>query len=129
MKGGKKERKEFLYRARNGDYDAIIIKHSTFENLGVLENSAKQMLYEEVSTLKQIKTIEESASKQQIKASELIKWIDRKIRRLKAKLYKLTTKKISADREINFEDLGVDCLIVDEAQEFKNLPIDTISDT
>ncbi|EOH7216912.1 DEAD/DEAH box helicase family protein, partial [Campylobacter coli] len=34
----KKSRKEFLYRAKYGNYDAIIMKHSTFENMNVLQS-------------------------------------------------------------------------------------------
>ena len=44
----RKDRKTFLYRARNGDYDAIIMKHSTFENISVMENFEKSVIKEQI---------------------------------------------------------------------------------
>ena len=50
--------------------------------------------------------------------------IDKKIKRLESKLEKKAKGKVFDD-EIAFEDLGIDCLVVDEAHEFKNLFIET----
>ena len=111
----KKDRKEFLYRARNGDFDAIIMKHSTFENISVMETFEKSLLEDELNKLKKSLKQDESHKDNVIKA---------KMRSLETKLTKKAKGK-KFDNEIAFEDLGIDCLIVDEAHEFKNLYIDT----
>lgn len=111
----KKDRKEFLYRARNGDFDAIIMKHSTFENISVMETFEKSLLEDELNKLKKLLKQNESHKDNVIKA---------KMRSLETKLTKKAKGK-KFDNEIAFEDLGIDCLIVDEAHEFKNLYIDT----
>ncbi len=111
----KKDRKEFLYRARNGDFDAIIMKHSTFENISVMETFEKSLLEDELNKLKKSLKQNKSHKDNVIKA---------KMRSLETKLTKKAKGK-KFDNEIAFEDLGIDCLIVDEAHEFKNLYIDT----
>lgn len=111
----KKDRKEFLYRARNGDFDAIIMKHSTFENISVMETFEKSLLEDELNKLKKSLKQDKSHKDNVIKA---------KMRSLETKLTKKAKGK-KFDNEIAFEDLGIDCLIVDEAHEFKNLYIDT----
>lgn len=121
----RKDRKTFLYRARNGDYDAIIMKHSTFENISVMENFEKNVIEEQIHTLKS-HLIKEKENEKQGKPlnKSALQLIDRKIKRLESKLEKKAKGKVFDD-EIAFEDLGIDCLVVDEAHEFKNLFIET----
>lgn len=122
----KKARKEFLYRARNGDYEAIIMKHSTFENMNVMESFEAEVLQNEIDNLRmqleREKHIDKVASEKDRKKLEEI--IDKKIKRFEKKLESLAKGK-TYDDEIAFEDLGVDCLVVDEAHYFKNLFIST----
>lgn len=118
----KKARKEFLYRARNGDYEAIIMKHSTFENMNVMESFEREVLENEIDNLRmkleKEKHMDKVTSEKDRKKLEEI--IDKKIKRFEKKLESLAKGK-TYDDEIAFEDLGIDCLIVDEAHYFKNL--------
>ncbi|MBX7491280.1 Eco57I restriction-modification methylase domain-containing protein [Helicobacter turcicus] len=124
----KKERKEFLYRARNGDFNAIVMKHSTFENMSVMESFKKEILQKEIALfkekLKETQILENSAQLNKKETNKLKEAIDKKIKKLEKKLEKEAKGKIY-DSEIAFEDLGIDCLVVDEAHYFKNLFINT----
>lgn len=119
----KKDRKEFLYRARNGDYDAIIMKHSTFENISIMESFEVNMIQNQIDIFKNY-FIKEKESKSKEISRNAQQLIDKKIKRLEKKLEQKAKGKIFDD-EIAFEDLGIDCLVVDEAHEFKNLFIET----
>ncbi|WP_297731666.1 SNF2-related protein [Helicobacter sp. UBA3407] len=119
----KKDRKEFLYRARNGDFDAIVMKHSTFENLNVMESFQREILSNEIDNLRTQLEIEKVArNKKEEKRKS--RYIENRIRTLENKLEKQAIGK-KYDEEIAFEDLGIDCLVVDEAHYFKNLFITT----
>lgn len=119
----KKDRKEFLYRARNGDFDAIVMKHSTFENLNVMESFQREILSNEIENLRTQLEIEKvTRNKKEEKRKS--RYIENRIRTLEAKLEKQAIGK-KYDEEIAFEDLGIDCLVVDEAHYFKNLFITT----
>lgn len=119
----KKDRKEFLYRARNGDFDAIVMKHSTFENLNVMESFQREILSNEIENLRTQLEIEKvTRNKKEEKRKS--RYIENRIRTLENKLEKQAIGK-KYDEEIAFEDLGIDCLVVDEAHYFKNLFITT----
>lgn len=126
----KKARKEFLYRARNGDFDVIVMKHSTFENMNVMESFQREVLSNQLNNYEQqlINLMKEKGkinSDDNEKEDKRIKaYIEKKIYYLKKKLEKQAKGK-TYDNEIAFEDLGIDCLIVDEAHNFKNLFIST----
>ncbi|MCD8181244.1 MAG: SNF2-related protein [Firmicutes bacterium] len=109
-------RKKFCARIATGDYDAVIIGHSQFERIPVSRERQERLLRE------QIDEIEDGII--ELKASHAenftIKSLERTRKGLEARLKKLqaTEKK---DDVINFEQLGVDRLFVDEAHAFKNL--------
>ncbi|HIC3437206.1 TPA: SNF2-related protein [Campylobacter coli] len=119
----KKDRKEFLYRARNGDFDAIIMKHSTFENLNVMESFQREILSNQIENLR-LQLDREKVAKTKKEEKRKSQYIEKRIRALEAKLEKQAVGK-TYDEEIAFEDLGIDCLVVDEAHYFKNLFITT----
>lgn len=118
----KKKRKEFLYRAKYGNYNAIIMRHSTFENMSVMETFQTQVLNDHLEELEL--SLKESKEKGFDEKGNLEKVINSRIKEITRKLLdKAKGKKF--DEEIAFEDLGIDALIVDEAHYFKNLPIIT----
>lgn len=119
----KKDRKEFLYRARNGDFDAIVMKHSTFENLNVMESFQREVITNEIENLR-IQLDNEKKAKTPKQEKRKSRYIENRIRTLENKLAKQAIGK-KYDEEIAFEDLGIDCLVVDEAHYFKNLFITT----
>ena len=115
-----KNRKKFCARIATGDYDAIIIGHSQFEKIPVSQERQERLLQE------QIDEIEEGIS--ELKASRAerftIKQMERTRRQLEAKLKRLNDTE-RKDDVIPFEQLGIDRLYVDEAQNYKNLFLTT----
>ena len=115
-----KNRKKFCARIATGDYDAIIMGHSQFEKIPVSQERQERLLQE------QIDEIEEGIS--ELKASRAerftIKQMERTRRQLEAKLKKLNDTE-RKDDVIPFEQLGIDRLYVDEAQNYKNLFLTT----
>ena len=115
-----KNRKKFCARIATGDYDAIIMGHSQFEKIPVSQERQERLLQE------QIDEIEEGIS--ELKASRAerftIKQMERTRRQLEAKLKRLNDTE-RKDDVIPFEQLGIDRLYVDEAQNYKNLFLTT----
>ena len=115
-----KNRKKFCARIATGDYDAIIMGHSQFEKIPVSQERQERLLKE------QIDEIAEGIS--ELKASRAerftIKQMERTLRQLEAKLKKLNDTE-RKDDVIPFEQLGIDRLYVDEAQNYKNLFLTT----
>ena len=113
----KDNRKKFVSKAALGDWDGIIIAQSSFAKIPVSKERQIGKLQEEIASVEETieKQWEESgAPRGAVKNLERIK---------KTKLAQL--KKLMSDSGkddvLKFEDLGVDYLFVDEAQNFKNL--------
>ena len=113
----KDNRKKFVSKAALGDWDGIIIAQSSFAKIPISQERQIGKLQEEIASVEETieKQWEESgAPRGAVKNLERIK---------KTKLAQL--KKLMSDSGkddvLKFEDLGVDYLFVDEAQNFKNL--------
>ena len=109
-------RKKFCARIATGDYDAIIIGHSQFERIPISKERQARILEE------QIDEIEAGLSELQHSRGEsfTIKQMEKTRKSLQAKLEKLMAEE-RKDDVIDFEQLGVDRLFVDESQAYKNL--------
>ena len=109
-------RKKFCARIATGDYDAIIIGHSQFERIPISKERQARLLEE------QIDEIEAGLSELQHSRGEsfTIKQMEKIRKSLQAKLEKLMAEE-RKDDVIDFEQLGVDRLFVDESQNYKNL--------
>lgn len=109
-------RKKFVGRIATGEYDAIIIGHSQFEKIPMSKDYQEKHLREEINdiitNIKKLK--EENDQKFTVKQLEITK------KKLETKLKKLNDD-FKKDNVINFEDLGIDRLFVDEAHNYKNL--------
>ena len=109
-------RKKFIGRIATGEYDAIIIGHSQFEKIPMSKGYQERHLREEINdiivNIKKLK--EENDQKFTVKQLEITR------KKLETKLKKLNDD-FKKDNVINFEDLGIDKLYVDEAHSFKNL--------
>ena len=121
----KKDRKEFLYKARYGEFDAIIMKHSTFENMNVMQSYQSEVLQEQIEILeKKLRDINGNDIQTKKDENKFVMQLNNQKNKLTRKLKKLAEGK-KFDGEIAFEDLGIDALFVDEAQNFKNLFVNT----
>lgn len=112
-------RRRFLARIATGDWDAVIIAHSTF---GYIQPGAK---FEAEFNAKQVRLIQEAlkdveesdATAEQKKRT--VKQLEGLIERLENRIKALRNKPM--DNLLDFDELGVDQLFVDEAHLFKNL--------
>ena len=114
----KSRRKQFIARIATGDYDCIIMSHSQFEKIPISKERRERMLQEQINTI--MVAIEEL--KQENGERWTIKQMESQKMRLEEQLEYLADE-TRKDDLICFEDLGIDCLLVDEAHNFKNLAI------
>ncbi len=113
-------RKKFCARIATGDYDAIIIGQSQFEKIPISHERQMRQLQDQIDEI----TYGVADLKRQNGEQFAIKQMEKLKKSLEIKLKKLndTTRK---DDVITFEELGVDRLFVDEADNYKNLFIYT----
>ena len=109
-------RKKFCGRIATGDYDAVIIGHSQFEKIPMSVERQKMQLE------KQLFDIERGIEDVQASKGEqfTVKQLMKTRKGIKAKLDKLNDTKCK-DTVIDFEQLGVDRLFIDESHFYKNL--------
>lgn len=109
-------RQKFCSRIATGDYDAVIIGHSQFEKIPLSDERQKNTIIQQIDEiekgLREIKA--ENDKRFTIKQMEKTK---KSLETRLAKLYDQTRK----DQVVNFEELGIDRLFVDESHNYKNL--------
>ena len=109
----KENRKRFISHIANGSYNAIVIADSQFEKVSM--SKAYQANY----LRNQLFEAREQLSKMDQDNKYTVKRTEKAIEGLEARIVKL--QKQDTDTFINFEDLGIDMLYVDEAHGYKNL--------
>ncbi len=109
-------RKKFCGRIATGAYDAVIIGHSQFEKIPISEERQREQL------MRQLDDIERGIDEVQASHGEqfTVKQLVKTRKAIKAKLDKLNDTK-RKDSVINFEELGIDRLFIDESHFYKNL--------
>ena len=110
-------RKVFMNRVANGEYDAVIVSYEQFEKLPMSDDFTRQLYQEQIDSI--VAAIEEAKADKGAKALS-VKDLEKKRKSLQTKIEKLTDK-AKDEGNIDFEQLGVDSLFVDEAHNFKNL--------
>ena len=110
-------RKVFMNRIANGEYDAVIVSYEQFEKLPMSDDFTRDLYQEQIDSI--VAAIEEAKADKGGKALS-VKDLEKKRKSLQAKIDKLTDKAKDEDN-IDFEQLGVDSLFIDEAHNFKNL--------
>ena len=109
-------RKKFCGRIATGDYDAVIIGHSQFEKIPMSLERQFNMLQEQLEDIERgIDDIQKSHGEQ-----FTVKQLMKTRKAIQAKLEKLNSTK-RKDTVIDFEQLGVDRLFIDESHFYKNL--------
>lgn len=114
----KSRRKQFIARIATGDYDCIIMSHTQFEKIPISQERRERLLHEQINTIMEV--IE--AMKRENGERWTIKQMESQIKRLEVQIDYLADE-ARKDDLICFEDLGIDCLLVDEAHNYKNLAI------
>ena len=109
-------RKKFCSRIATGDYDAVIIGHSQFEKIPMSIQRQREQLEQQLDDIERGIDDVQASNGEQFTVKQLMK--TRK--GIKAKLDKLNDTK-RKDTVIDFEQLGIDRLFIDESHFYKNL--------
>lgn len=118
-----KNRKALLARMATGDYDAIIIGHSSMGMIPSSPSAEREIITEQIADLQS--ALDEMRRNKE--SGRTVKQIADRIEKYREKIKKLATRR-QDDIGITFQDLGVDYLAVDEAHLFKNLEYFSLGD-
>ncbi len=116
----KSKRKRFISKIATGSYDAVIIGHSQFEKIPISRERQQMYLEQQIEDVQQFI----SSMKHQQNKSWSVKQMEAQEKNLRVQLEKLMNEDYKDD-VITFEELGVDCIMVDEAHNYKNLSFNT----
>lgn len=111
-----KNRKRFCARIATSDVDAVIIGHSQFEKIPLSIERQQNTIRSQIEELVQGITEEKARNGNKF----TIKQLEKTKKSLLVRLEKLNDQS-KKDQVINFEELGIDRLFVDEADGYKNL--------
>jgi len=111
-----KNRKRFCARIATSDVDAVIIGHSQFEKIPLSIERQQKTIRSQIEELVQGITEEKARNGNKF----TIKQLEKTKKSLLVRLEKLNDQS-KKDQVINFEELGIDRLFVDEADGYKNL--------
>lgn len=114
-------RKRLVARIANGDWDAVIVAHSSFGKIAVSPEFEAEFVKQQIQDISD--AIEE-AKKEAGKSSNARDLANRKLK-LEEKYKKLTASENRDTDNLYWDELGVDALMLDEAHEFKNLAYTT----
>lgn len=109
------KREKVLQTIRDKEHDGIIIAYSCFEQIGL---SREHYIKELEETRAEIQNLLKNSKKSTGKLRRKAESVDKA-------LCKAITNVIKTESSVYFEDLGITRLFVDEAHNFKNVPIET----
>ncbi|ENV52089.1 helicase, Snf2 family [Acinetobacter junii CIP 107470 = MTCC 11364] len=116
----KQNREKFFANVAVGDWDAVIVGHSSFKKIAMPEQTLDKILHEQINDL--VDAIARLRAENGDRLS--IKEMEKAHKRMSEQLKKRSDTG-TKDKAVDFADLGIDALFVDEAHEFKNLFITT----
>lgn len=113
----KANRGKFFSKIVTGNWDAVIVGHSSLKKLGVPLEAETAILKEQFDEISEgIKALKRERGDRNI-----IRDMERIKATLEGKLKKQQEKAGKKDGVVDFADLGIDAIFVDELHEFKNL--------
>ncbi len=107
-------RRRFIAQAALNDPDAIIITHSAFGKLPMSEEYSTAFLQKQINDWQA--ALDDTGESDRVTRKQ----IERRIEQLENRLEKLRNDDVK-DKVLNFEEMGVDRLYVDEGHEFRKL--------
>jgi N12 class adenine-specific DNA methylase/adenine-specific DNA methylase len=117
----KDSRKKLFARIATGDWDAVIVAHSSFGKVEVEPEFQAEFIKQQIADMDtSISAMREAEGK----GSRNVKQIEKQKATLEEKLKKLFDTG-TKDDNLYFGELGVDGIFLDEAHEFKNLGFST----
>lgn len=120
----KNNRERMFAKIITGDWDAVVIGHSSLKKIGLPEKTEIGVMEEQIEEL--------AAAIEEMKRSRGDKRITADMERIRKTLEAKMTEKLTAigtrSKMVTFDELGVDAMFVDEMHEFKNLTYHTTMD-
>lgn len=116
-----KKRNLFTARVATGAYDAVIMSQEQYEKIPMSKEYRVQFMQKELDNLEDI--LRQKKSESRGKRDYSVKAIEKAKKQLQTKIEKLTDPKGASrakDDLLEFEQLGFDYLVVDEAHAYKN---------
>jgi N12 class adenine-specific DNA methylase len=121
-------RKLLTARIASGDWDGIIVTHSSFERIGMSRGYQEQFLREQIVEYESLLTEHARGRSDTSRAHRnIIKTLEKQKANREARLKDLLAEE-KKDDGLVFDELGVDHVFVDEAHLFKNLETATKMD-
>lgn len=117
----KDNRERFFSKIATNNYDAVIMTHSQFKLIPAPYDIIKRQYEKDISILEE--TLKRKQDDENVMRYS-VKDLEKRIENFKVKLKDLQTAH-KKSKAIDFSELGIDALIIDEAHEFKNLLITT----
>ncbi len=117
----KQNRERLFSRVATGDWDAVVVAHSSFKKIDMPRDIQEEILQEQIDAV--IQAIEDTKENQGSRST--VKQLEKQREMMEARYEKLMAGTGAKDRAVDFADLGVDALFVDESHEFKNLSYTT----
>lgn len=105
-------RKQFIGKCVTGDYDAVIMSYNQFERIPMSDTYRAEFMKNQIDKL------DEALDSVDRSDRVTVKDLERAKEKLKVQLEKLLNS--PKDSGLNFEQLGFDYLVVDEAHNYKN---------
>jgi N12 class adenine-specific DNA methylase len=113
----KGNRERFFSKIVTGDWDAVIVGHSSLKKIGLSPELENKFTSRQVKEL--AKAIE--SAKRTRGDRNIVRDMERIKARLEAQIEKKKEKIGERDKVLSFDELGLDAVAVDELHEFKNL--------
>ncbi|GHU58594.1 hypothetical protein AGMMS49975_25330 [Clostridia bacterium] len=115
----KNNRRRFAARVATGDYDVIVMSYEQFSKLPMSSEYREDFIQEEIRQLDYALDDLGYNPDKKGKQNQSVKALERAKTQLETKLKKLLEGQ-DKDEGLNFEEMGIDCLVVDEAHNYKN---------
>lgn len=115
----KGNRDRFFAQIAVNDYDCIIVSHEQFEKFNHTKEARLYSLNEEKAQLTACVTFMKGDGDRSQLSKRQLKNLEKRLKELEIEIEKETAA--HEDSRFYFEQMGVDCLFVDESQQFKNL--------
>ena len=119
----RERRKHLTAKIASGEWDGIIVTHSSFERIGMSREYQERFLRQQIEEYQQL--LCDGASKGTARVHRnLIKTIEKQKARREERLKDLLAED-KKDDGLVFDELGIDHVFIDEAQYYKNLETPT----
>jgi len=119
------KRREFYARIAAGNYDMVIVTHSSFGMFGMSEEYTRNYIQEQINDIEAaVMRARADQGDGARKDNRIIKQLEKRKENLQTRLTRLAADG-KKEKVLTFEELGIDYLLLDEAHNFKGLQIVT----